>query len=548
MRLVEAGKLDLDRPIFDILDQFAPYNGVWGDSRLHSITVRQVLHHTGGWDRAISPQLDPVAAEGSVKVAQATGGAFPPSPDAAIRYMLAQRLDFAPGARYAYSNFGYVLLARVIEKISGQSYESFVRDVLLVPAGLGSVQKASAHLAGRLPGEVTYYDYPLAAPVNSYVSAAREKIAAPYGILNPDLNDGAAAWAGSVVDLAKFITLLDGSRRPALLSNRTFHAMLAQSQPATRVDSAGWYGLGLFVQPGQTEATWDHGGYNPGSKGYFYRFPGGIGLAFLFNGEAADGNSLSAYAAQAIVNVLFGNPRWPDTDEFARFYGPRIASGGIVNAASFQPGPLAPASLITIFGTDLGGPGVNVTLFERAADNTERPLQLLVSLPDQLNAVLPEDSVPGASNLIVRRDGVADAIAPMVIAAAAPGLFRLNAGGLAAASLVRSSPGQPQLWENVYQLDSEGNLIAKPIVFGPGDEVVTLILYGTGIRQKAGQPVSVQAGGSTLIPSYAGTQVQYPGLDQVNLELPRSLSGAGTVEITVSVGAARSNAVSLAFR
>src|SRR4051812_21719260 len=53
MRLAQENKLDLDSPVFSILDQFAPYNGTWGDSRLRSITVRQVLHHTGGWDRTV---------------------------------------------------------------------------------------------------------------------------------------------------------------------------------------------------------------------------------------------------------------------------------------------------------------------------------------------------------------------------------------------------------------------------------------------------------------------------------------------------------------
>ena len=45
MNLAEREQLDLDRPIFDILDDFAPYNGVWGDNRLRRITVRQVLNH-----------------------------------------------------------------------------------------------------------------------------------------------------------------------------------------------------------------------------------------------------------------------------------------------------------------------------------------------------------------------------------------------------------------------------------------------------------------------------------------------------------------------
>ena len=169
MRLVEDGKLNLDAPVFNILNQYSPYNGRWGDGRLSGITVRQLLQHTAGWDRLVSSQADPVDGEGTVLAATATGSAFPPSIDTVIRYMLAQRLDFTPGTRWGYSPFGYELLGRVIEKVSGQSYVAYVRQAILDPEGLSSVQKGSSHLSGRLAGEVKYYDYPCAPLIRSYV-------------------------------------------------------------------------------------------------------------------------------------------------------------------------------------------------------------------------------------------------------------------------------------------------------------------------------------------------------------------------------------------
>jgi CubicO group peptidase (beta-lactamase class C family) len=99
MRLAEDGKINLDSPIFTLLNQYSPYSGRWADSRLFNITIRQVLHHTGGWDRMISPQMDPVDGEGTVQAARNSGSGFPPSIDTVIRYMLAQRLDFNPGDR-----------------------------------------------------------------------------------------------------------------------------------------------------------------------------------------------------------------------------------------------------------------------------------------------------------------------------------------------------------------------------------------------------------------------------------------------------------------
>ena len=65
----------------------------------------------------------------TANASNATHTSFPPSRDTMIRYMLAQRLDFDPGAaRLRTPNFGYMLLGRVIEKVSGQAYESYVRE------------------------------------------------------------------------------------------------------------------------------------------------------------------------------------------------------------------------------------------------------------------------------------------------------------------------------------------------------------------------------------------------------------------------------------
>src|SRR4051794_1221751 len=102
MRLVEDGKLDLDTPVFRILNQYSAYNGKLADSRLAGITVRQVLHHVAGWDRMASG--DPVAGNRTIEASSATHTEFPPSRDTVIRYMLGQRLDFDPGSRFAYSN------------------------------------------------------------------------------------------------------------------------------------------------------------------------------------------------------------------------------------------------------------------------------------------------------------------------------------------------------------------------------------------------------------------------------------------------------------
>lgn len=121
MRLVERGKISFDTKVFPFLDLGMP-----SDTRVNQITVHNLLEHTGGWNRDISG--DPI--DNMVSIARTMGAPSPPDPTTFVRYMLTQSLDFNPGLRYAYSNAGYIVLGRVIEKISGQSYESYARSVL----------------------------------------------------------------------------------------------------------------------------------------------------------------------------------------------------------------------------------------------------------------------------------------------------------------------------------------------------------------------------------------------------------------------------------
>ena len=206
----------MDTPIFGILSQYSPYNGKMGDSRLAGITVRQVLHHVGGWDRMISG--DPSAGDPTIDISNATRSAFPPSRDDAIRYMLAQRLDFEPGSRFAYSNFGYMLLGRVIEKISGDSYAEYVRS-MLTPLGLRGFNRAVRRL-------------PAACRVRSSTTTIREhRWSIPMSLLLESCNRLRMVSRISIsttpaeplgrlrVDLAKFTTMLDGTR-PARAAHR----------------------------------------------------------------------------------------------------------------------------------------------------------------------------------------------------------------------------------------------------------------------------------------------------------------------------------------
>ena len=102
------------------------------DIRVAGITIAQLLEHQGGWDADIS--ADPLVAEFAIQ--QSLGLPAPPQQDDIIRYVMRQQLDFAPGTRTAYSNFGYLLLGQIIEKASGSPYVQYVQENIMGPIGI----------------------------------------------------------------------------------------------------------------------------------------------------------------------------------------------------------------------------------------------------------------------------------------------------------------------------------------------------------------------------------------------------------------------------
>ncbi|MBK5290836.1 MAG: beta-lactamase family protein [Acidobacteriia bacterium] len=153
-KLVEQGKLRLDAKAFQILSRLKPPTGQTQDPRLQLITIQHLLDHEGGWDiNALG--FDPVGQ--STRAAQVVGVTPPASAEVVIRYMLGIPLNFDPGRKSVYSNFGYSVLGRVIEEVSGMSYETFVKTNVFGPLGITRTAVGHTLQADRFPGEVTYY-------------------------------------------------------------------------------------------------------------------------------------------------------------------------------------------------------------------------------------------------------------------------------------------------------------------------------------------------------------------------------------------------------
>lgn len=265
LKLVEQGKLSLDDHPFKLLNHIKAFPGVRVDPRLYQITVRHLLNHSGGWDHQKSG--DPVNWTTQMQLKR--GDKRPVSAEYLISETMGLRLDFDPGAESKYSNFGYIVLGAVIEKVSGQSYEKYVKDNVLTPAG---VSKATLH-----PLDAGYFK-----------NEARRYLAGTDTELPPwkqKYSDAAGGWTASSVDMVRFLTALDGTRGKALLNEKAFgHMIELPPKPLKPRENGTHVGLGWdsVVLPEKNFGYFKDGSWF-GMRAYMKRLPGGINWVLLFN-------------------------------------------------------------------------------------------------------------------------------------------------------------------------------------------------------------------------------------------------------------------------
>jgi uncharacterized protein (TIGR03437 family) len=171
---------------------------------------------------------------------------------------------------------------------------------------------------------------------------------------------------------------------------------------------------------------------------------------------------------------------------------------------------------------------------------------LLFVSPGQINFQMPLLLAPGRANIVVMRAGTAVAAGSIQVASTAPAIFTANSAGygLPAAWLIRLKADGTVSYEPIAQFDG-AQFNPVPIDFGAPADRLYLALYGTGIH---GSMITAAIAGAAAPIEYAGPQGQYPGLDQINIELSRTLAGAGTVNVSLSADGMAANAVSIAFK
>lgn len=275
MKLVEDGKLRLSDTVFGAgkIINDAYYTGVITDNRIYAITIQQLLEHTGGWNRAVPcdgyTNCDPIGFP--LHVSSTMGEGNPVKDSTLIKFLLKKGLNFAPGTQYAYSNIGYLVLAKVIERTTGMSYEAYVKSVIMTPLGLSDMHLGKNLLADKQERETEYND--IYTTQSCYGTGAT--VPWQYGGWNLEAMHAHGGWISSSEDYTRMILAVDGqSNVPDMLSLSTIGEMITPSSVNAN------YAKGWSVNSG---GNWWHMGSLDGTSTFMARTNNGFTWAIHLN-------------------------------------------------------------------------------------------------------------------------------------------------------------------------------------------------------------------------------------------------------------------------
>lgn len=316
LQLVEKGQLKLDDKILSVLNHSDDIKAAGDafDPRWEDITIRHLLQHRGGWDRGKS--FD--AMFKPIDFAKQVGTDAPADQATVIKAMFSQKLDFDPGERYAYSNFGYCLLGRVIEKLTDQSYEDYVKENVLAPIGITTMRIGDTHLKGRAKNEVRYYQPGTGKSV--FQKTLGQEVPWQYGAWHLEAMDSHGGWIASATDLAKFAAAFDDPQHCKLLSAESIKLMYERppglaghkedGTPEDKFYSLGW--INRVVDGGKLN-HWHTGSLN-GTATILIRRHDGKNFVALLNSRVSPssghlGRDIDSLLHKAANDVT----EWPDS-------------------------------------------------------------------------------------------------------------------------------------------------------------------------------------------------------------------------------------------
>jgi CubicO group peptidase (beta-lactamase class C family) len=257
LQLVQSGKLDLKAPFGNYLTDY-PNKDV-----ASKVTIEQLLSHTGGTGDIFGPEFDKHRVE--LKTLRDY-----------VNLYGSRALQFEPGSRWQYSNYGFLLLGVLIEKVSGQSYYDYVRDYIYKPAGMTGT--------GSEPEEQTVAERSVGYTKFSGRALTPNTDTLPYR--------GTSAGGGysTVEDLFRFAT--------ALQNRKLLNAQYTDILTTGKVNTPGGdkYAFGFQDEMINGTRCFGHGGGAPGMNGELKICPGpGYVIAVLSNMDPPTASRLADF-------------------------------------------------------------------------------------------------------------------------------------------------------------------------------------------------------------------------------------------------------------
>src|SRR5215469_337370 len=310
-QLIERDLLSLDTPVQQVLKLTTADGHAPRDPRFNEILVWHLLSHAGGWDRRAT--FDPIFDDAAIS--QSLHVPLPITKYQMATFIAGQPLQFTPGSKAVYSNFGYSLLGQIVEKFAGVSYERALQQSIFASLGLSRPRLAQSLLSQRAAGEVRYHGrYPYIA--QSVMSPDQPIVPAPYGGENEQLSDSAGGLIMAACDYVRMLAAFDLGEANPLLRPGTVNIMWTEPPALAGTNILrGWF-KGTLAH-GLTATG--HNGDDIGDTTMAFRRSDNISFVVFFNHDFGTslyvdgtGNMLSNALSDEADRVT----TWPDRDLF----------------------------------------------------------------------------------------------------------------------------------------------------------------------------------------------------------------------------------------
>lgn len=292
-----------DRGDLNIKDTVFGPSGILNDSTItalikdknyYKITVEHLMRHQAGFRR------DPLFSSRDVMHQLQLDHA--PEAEDFYRVVLNRRLKFAPGSWQSYSNFGYLLLSKIVEKVSGMPYDEFIRTEVLEPAGCYDMHIAGTYYEDKRDNEVRYYTHEGDGKYVEEYTDSDVMVERCYGGNNIPLLSGAGAWCGSPAEIARFVASIDGRPEvPDIISKESVELMTGYYDRDTF--SLGWNDT-------HPDKGWSRTGTLSGTTALVKLFPDGECWVFISNTSTWKGPRQANY-----TDALFKSLRQSFSDK-----------------------------------------------------------------------------------------------------------------------------------------------------------------------------------------------------------------------------------------